>query len=380
MTIAQSNASLGICGASVRSPTIVACGLPSVRHQDVDALDVGAEAGRVVGGRDLEDAAADVGGVRADELLDVDAVDRRARARTPSSGRSASCGGGRRGRRRAAAAPVRRTAARQRRGAVPGPAAGRSGVAFSWRPPSRRAIIGRRGRAPTSRDGRRRIVVVSPHLDDGVLSLGASIASWAAAGAAVELLTVLGCDPDSTAPPGAGTGAAASRPRASRRARGARRIVGRAPCSARRRCGFRSAASTTSATATRAMCVAPSSAAARRGELVLLPGFPLTHPDHAWLVRTLDDGAGRSPHRALRRAALHAARRDANRTSAWVAERSVGGAFEPVPDGAARPAREVVGDPVTTARSSRCSGCGGACGVARSATRLLPNGSPGAPD
>jgi LmbE family N-acetylglucosaminyl deacetylase len=41
-----------------------------------------------------------------------------------------------------------------------------------------------------------RIVVVSPHLDDGVLSLGASIASWSRSGATVELLTVLGCDPD----------------------------------------------------------------------------------------------------------------------------------------------------------------------------------------
>ena len=47
-----------------------------------------------------------------------------------------------------------------------------------------------------------RIVVVSPHLDDGVLSLGAAIASWARAGATVELLTVLACDPDSEAPAG----------------------------------------------------------------------------------------------------------------------------------------------------------------------------------
>ena len=33
-----------------------------------------------------------------------------------------------------------------------------------------------------------------------------------------------------------------------------------------------------------------------------------------------------------------------------------------------------------TARSSRCSGCAGACGAARSATPSLPSGSPGAPD
>ena len=47
-----------------------------------------------------------------------------------------------------------------------------------------------------------RIVVVSPHFDDGVLSLGASIAAWSRAGATVVLLTVFGCDPDSTAPSG----------------------------------------------------------------------------------------------------------------------------------------------------------------------------------
>ena len=48
----------------------------------------------------------------------------------------------------------------------------------------------------------RRVVVVSPHLDDGVLSLGAAIAAWSRAGARVELLTVLGCDPASEAPAG----------------------------------------------------------------------------------------------------------------------------------------------------------------------------------
>jgi len=48
----------------------------------------------------------------------------------------------------------------------------------------------------------KRIVVVSPHLDDGALSLGASMASWARRGAAVELLTALACDPASKAPAG----------------------------------------------------------------------------------------------------------------------------------------------------------------------------------
>ena len=53
------------------------------RHQDVAALDSASEPRRVVRRRDLEHAAADVHGVRADELLDVDAVDRRAALEAP---------------------------------------------------------------------------------------------------------------------------------------------------------------------------------------------------------------------------------------------------------------------------------------------------------
>lgn len=45
-----------------------------------------------------------------------------------------------------------------------------------------------------------RVVVVSPHLDDAVLSLGASIRAVTRRGAHVEVLTVLAGDPDSTAP------------------------------------------------------------------------------------------------------------------------------------------------------------------------------------
>ena len=53
------------------------------RHQDVRPLDAVSEARRVVGRRDLEDAAADVGRMGADERLDVDAVDRRAALEAP---------------------------------------------------------------------------------------------------------------------------------------------------------------------------------------------------------------------------------------------------------------------------------------------------------
>src|SRR5512144_2582409 len=74
----------------------------------------------------------------------------------------------------------------------------RTGSGTNRRQPNKAAmIVAVRGPSPDER-----IVVVSPHLDDGVLSLGASIARWSRAGAAVELLTVLGCDPASAAQAG----------------------------------------------------------------------------------------------------------------------------------------------------------------------------------
>ena len=83
MTIAQSNESDGICGASVEVADDRRLRVPLGRHQDVDALDARAEAARVVGRRDLEHPAADVAGVIADEALDVDAVDRRPALEAP---------------------------------------------------------------------------------------------------------------------------------------------------------------------------------------------------------------------------------------------------------------------------------------------------------
>jgi LmbE family N-acetylglucosaminyl deacetylase len=46
----------------------------------------------------------------------------------------------------------------------------------------------------------RRIAVVSPHLDDAVLSLGAAIARWARSGSHVLLVTVLANDPELAGP------------------------------------------------------------------------------------------------------------------------------------------------------------------------------------
>ncbi len=57
--------------------------VPLLRHQDVDLLDAGSVASRVVRSRDLEDVAANVRLVSSDEALDVDAVDRRAALEAP---------------------------------------------------------------------------------------------------------------------------------------------------------------------------------------------------------------------------------------------------------------------------------------------------------
>jgi LmbE family N-acetylglucosaminyl deacetylase len=131
------------------------------------------------------------------------------------------------------------------------------------------------------------IVVVSPHSDDGVLSLGASMARWARAGRPVELLTVLALDPDSRAPTGGWDRRAgfATEGEAAR----ARREEDHAACAV--------------------LGVAPSwlpfgsvdyerhgnddeiweaiSGRALRADAVLVPGSPLTHPDHAWLSSLL---------------------------------------------------------------------------------------------
>ena len=218
--------------------------------------------------------------MRADEL----ARRRRGRsaslARTPSSGRSASCDEGRRGREGGFVASRRTCRAR---------GVGRFGrPAGRTAPPARSTgDDSRRGRLPPRPASR--IVVVSPHLDDGVLSLGASIASWARQGASVELLTVLACDPDSTAPAG-GWDRRGGFATEGESARGRREEDRRhALRSARRRCGSRSGAWTTTDTATRLTCATLSQRHFVGADSVLCPGLPLTHPDHAWLASILDE-------------------------------------------------------------------------------------------
>ncbi len=136
-----------------------------------------------------------------------------------------------------------------------------------------------------------RIVVVSPHSDDGVLSLGATIASWVREGARVELLTVFALDPTSEAPAGGWD------MRAGFRTEGEAAVARRAEDAA--------ACSILGATASwlpfgsvdyqrhgdEASVQAAIAAAADGMDALLLPGFPLTQPDHEWLGRALVDGS-----------------------------------------------------------------------------------------
>ena len=132
-----------------------------------------------------------------------------------------------------------------------------------------------------------RTVVVSPHLDDAILSLGAAISSATRAGASITVLTVLAGDPDSRAAAGDWDG-----PAGFRTAGDAARL---------RREEDRYACDLVGATAAWLPfadhqyarreddeTIAASVLAAVDGaSAVLLPGFPLMHEDHVWLDRLL---------------------------------------------------------------------------------------------
>jgi LmbE family N-acetylglucosaminyl deacetylase len=135
----------------------------------------------------------------------------------------------------------------------------------------------------------RRVVVVSPHLDDGVLSLGAAMAAWAREGARVELLTVFACDPGSAAPAG-GWDSRAGHATEGESAQ-ARREEDRRACAhlgaIPRWLPFGSVDYDRHGTddEVRDAVVEVVGGA----DEALLPGFPLSHPDHDWLARVLAD-------------------------------------------------------------------------------------------
>jgi len=129
----------------------------------------------------------------------------------------------------------------------------------------------------------RNVVILSPHLDDGVFSLGAAAATWSRGGARVRVLTVLAGDPDSQVPAGpwdAASGSATAGEAAQRR-----RAEDRAACAE---------------LGVEPVWLDHGDAQYGRGDddpiwlevldavgdtaTVLAPGFPLSHPDHRWLA------------------------------------------------------------------------------------------------
>jgi LmbE family N-acetylglucosaminyl deacetylase len=131
------------------------------------------------------------------------------------------------------------------------------------------------------------LVVVSPHLDDAILSLGASIARAARAARKIDVLTVFAGAPESTAPAGGWD------------RRGGFSTEGDAATA--RRLEDREACTIVGAEPTWLSFPDADYAATRDAETVwsavagvvdgagavLIPGFPLTNADHAWLARTL---------------------------------------------------------------------------------------------
>ncbi|MGH3110271.1 MAG: PIG-L family deacetylase, partial [Gaiellaceae bacterium] len=149
----------------------------------------------------------------------------------------------------------------------------------------------------------RHIVVVSPHLDDGVLSLGAAMAAWARDGARVKLLTVLACDPDSAEPSG-GWDRRAGHATEGESAR-ARREEDRRACEhlgvTPRWLPFGSIDYERHGTDSDVREAVVSGLGDASD--VLVPGFPLSQPDHVWLARLLD-GVGPEAARVGRYAEL----------------------------------------------------------------------------
>jgi LmbE family N-acetylglucosaminyl deacetylase len=128
-----------------------------------------------------------------------------------------------------------------------------------------------------------RLLVLSPHLDDAVLSIGAAIAHWVRHGTAVGVLTVLAGDPGSEAPAGkwdlrAGFHTAGEAARARREEdQRACALLGATPVwLSWGDDQYERGSDDEIWTAIRS--------AIARADAVLSPGFPLSNGDHAWLA------------------------------------------------------------------------------------------------
>ena len=132
-----------------------------------------------------------------------------------------------------------------------------------------------------------RVVVVSAHLGDAVLSLGATLAHAAEAGAVVEVLTVFACEPTSNAPTGdwdresgfVSEGAAATQRRIEDR--NACSILGVVPR------WFDFGAHPYERRGSIEEIVSAVTAAAAGADTILIPGCPNAHADHAALGNEL---------------------------------------------------------------------------------------------
>ena len=143
----------------------------------------------------------------------------------------------------------------------------------------------------------RHVVVLSPHLDDAVFSVGALTRSLTRRGVLVTGVTVLAGDPDSAAPAGRwdarsgfSTQGEAARRRRDEDRRAWRRLGARAVWlpHADEQYPRLAADSTIAAEITRATADA---------DAVLVPGFPLRHDDHRWLSALASDPAVIEPAR-----------------------------------------------------------------------------------
>ena len=139
------------------------------------------------------------------------------------------------------------------------------------------------------------IVVLSPHSDDGIFSLGAAMSRWARSGRRVELLTVLALDPASSAPTegwdrraGFLTEGDAARARREEDRR-ACSILGVTP----RWLPFGSVDFDRHGDDAEVWDAVRNVVGG--ASVVLAPGSPLTHPDHAWLNRLVFERSAPCP-------------------------------------------------------------------------------------
>jgi LmbE family N-acetylglucosaminyl deacetylase len=129
-----------------------------------------------------------------------------------------------------------------------------------------------------------RMVVLSPHADDATLSVGAFVHRQRRSGVSVEILTVLGNDPESEADPSpwdreCGFVSAGHAARVRREEdRRACQVLGATP----RWLPYGDHEYPRGATDHEIWSEVQRTA--RDADLVLVPGFPLIHPDHQWLA------------------------------------------------------------------------------------------------